>query len=115
MLMTCEGTGVVFTRYCASAPIPSFEPDGEETTSKRLAPGATPPARITSSVASSWPPSVGLLPDGGAVRAGPGSMPPYAVGMTSVGLVKVAPVLLLKLLKSAEIVRAQLTIPIVTP
>ena len=49
------------------------------------------------------------------MSAGPGSMPPKAVGTTSVGLVNVAPVLLLKLSKSAGLVRDQLTIPMVTP
>jgi hypothetical protein len=46
------------------------------------------------------------------VYAGPGSRPPYAVGITSVGVFIEEPVLLLNAVKSAGLVLDQLTIPI---
>src|SRR5665213_236791 len=50
MVITCAGTGVVWTRNCASTSIPPLA--AVATTSRRDAPGATVPARTTSSVAS---------------------------------------------------------------
>src|SRR5580698_6022316 len=82
MVMICAGTGVVWTRYCASSPTPPLLPVA--TTSSSFACGAMLPARSTSSVASPWSPSE-ALPVGGAVSGGPGSTPPNAVGTISVG------------------------------